>query len=86
MYIESNCLLNSLIALLFFFSKNTNTVTKISKILLKYSHFMKSYIIKEMFINYHFIKRKSRSFKNDVTNFLKARASKYDLLFQLDHH
>ena len=43
MYIECNCLLNSLIALLLFFSKNQNTVTKNSKILLKYSHFMKPY-------------------------------------------
>ena len=41
MYLECNCLLNSLIALLFFFSKRKNTVTKNSKILLKYSHFMK---------------------------------------------
>ena len=43
MYLECNCLLNSLITLLFFFSKKKNTVTKNSKILLKYSHFMKPY-------------------------------------------
>ena len=47
MYIDSNCLLNSLIALLFFFSKKKNTITKISKILLKYSHFMKPYLLKK---------------------------------------
>ena len=46
MYIECNCLLNSLITLLFFFSKSLNTVTKISKFLLKYSHFMKVAYIK----------------------------------------
>ena len=32
MYIDSQCRLNSLIALFFFFSKSQNTVTKISKI------------------------------------------------------
>ena len=43
MYPECNYLLNSLIALLFFFLKSQNTVTKNSKILLKCSHFMKPY-------------------------------------------
>ena len=41
MYIDSNYLLKSLRTLFLFFSKNQNTVTKNSKILLKYSHFMK---------------------------------------------
>ena len=40
MYIECKYLLNSLRTLLFFFAKSKNTVTKNSKILLKYSHFM----------------------------------------------
>ena len=55
MYLECNCLLNSLIASLFFFSKRKNTVTKNSKILLKYSHFMKPYIKDDFLSNGHIL-------------------------------
>ena len=53
MYLERNCLLNSLIALLIFFSKRKDTVTNNSKILFKYSHFMKPYITYIKKINYN---------------------------------